>query len=160
MGYLNYEFLDEYKRLDNICRDIYGETYDKKLGVTLYLEDMEGKTHRGGSKIPRWTSDYNRLKRFRDIRNELVHSRNSITVDICTQEDIDFVRSFRQRILDRTDPIAQLRKLQSATEKPKVNRTPTKTEPLIVATRQAPRGCMAAVVSCIIVAACVIAFLL
>lgn len=160
MSYLNYEFFDEYKRLDNICRDIYGTTHDNKLGVTMYIEDMERKNNRSSIVIAGWTSDYMKLKRVKAIRNELAHSRNSITVDICTQEDIDFVRSFRQRILDRTDPIAQLRKLQSSTEPPKVNRTPTQTEPLIVVTRQAPRGCMAAVVSCIIVAACVIAFLL
>ena len=37
MGYLNYEFFDEFKALDNLCRDIYGESIDNKLGVTLYL---------------------------------------------------------------------------------------------------------------------------
>ena len=32
MGYLNYEFFDEFKALDNLCRDIYGESIDNKLG--------------------------------------------------------------------------------------------------------------------------------
>lgn len=31
MGYLNYEFFDEFKALDNLCRDIYGESVEKNL---------------------------------------------------------------------------------------------------------------------------------
>ena len=110
MGYLNYEFFGEFKSLDNLCRDIYGESIDNKLGVTLYLEDMDRKACQGAFKVPGWTSDYNQLKNARNIRNELAHSRNSMTVDICSQDDIDFVRSFRTRILNQTDPIAMLRK--------------------------------------------------
>ena len=40
MGYLNYECFNEFKALDNLCRDICAESVDNKLGVTLYLEDM------------------------------------------------------------------------------------------------------------------------
>ena len=36
MNYLNYEFFDEFKSLDNLCRDMYGDTVDNKLGVTKY----------------------------------------------------------------------------------------------------------------------------
>ncbi len=50
MSYLNYEFFDEFKALDNLCRDIYGESADNKLGVTLYLEDMDKKALRS----PQW----------------------------------------------------------------------------------------------------------
>ena len=162
MSYLNYEFFDEFKALDNLCRDIYGESIDNKLGVTLYLEDMERKAYQGAFKVPGWTSDYNRLKSARNIRNELAHSRNSMTVDICSQEDIDFVRSFRTRILNRTDPIAMLRKQAAqprpaSTSQPKkqpqqtytYNNTPNKT----------PAGCLGIVASFLVVVACVIAFL-
>ncbi|MBR5307613.1 MAG: hypothetical protein IKU43_02490 [Clostridia bacterium] len=110
MDYLNYEFFDEFKALDNLCRDIYGKTSDNKLGVTLYLEDMEQKTHLGAVKVSGWAFDYRRLKSARNMRNELAHSRNSMSVEICTQEDIDFVRNFRERILNQTDPIAVLKK--------------------------------------------------
>ena len=51
MGYLNYEFFDEFKALDNLCRDIYGESIDNKLGVTLYLEDMDRKAYQGAFKV-------------------------------------------------------------------------------------------------------------
>ena len=50
MSYLNYEFFDEFKALDNLCRDIYGGSADNKLGVTLYLEDMDKRALRS----PQW----------------------------------------------------------------------------------------------------------
>lgn len=167
MGYLNYEFFDEFKALDNLCRDIYGESIDNKLGVTLYLEDMDRKAYRGASKVSGWASDYNQLKNARNMRNELAHSRNSMTVDICSQEDIDFVRSFRTRILNQTDPIAMLRKQAtqprpSSTPQPKqqpqqtytYNNTPNNTP------NKTPAGCLGIVASFLIVVACVIALLL
>ncbi|MBO7274314.1 MAG: hypothetical protein J6V22_05610, partial [Clostridia bacterium] len=121
MSRLNYEFFDEFKALDNICRDIYGKSIDNKLGVTLYLEDMDRKAYQGAVKVSGWTSDYNRLKSARNIRNELAHSRNSFSADICSQEDIDFIRLFRSRILYQTDPIALLRK---QTNQPRPSFTP------------------------------------
>ncbi|MBO5970491.1 MAG: hypothetical protein J6S14_18570, partial [Clostridia bacterium] len=79
------------------------------------------------------------------------------------QEDIDFVRSFRARILNQTDPIALLRKQTTqprpaSTTQPKqqpqqtytYNNTPNKTT----------AGCLGIVASFLIVVACVIAFLL
>ena len=162
MGYLNYEFFDEFKALDNLCRDIYGESIDKKLGVTLYLEDMDQKAYQGALKVSNWTSDYNHLKLARNIRNELAHSRNSMAVDICSEEDIDFIRSFRTRILNQTDPIAMLRKNSSpprisSTSKPKQQPQPnyTYTNP-----QKTPTGCFSIVAAFLVVVACVIAFLL
>jgi hypothetical protein len=160
MGYLNYEFFDEFKALDNLCRDIYGESIDKKLGVTLYLEDMDRKAYQGAFKVSSWISDYNLLKSARNMRNELAHSRNSMMVDICSQEDIDFVRSFRTRILDQTDPIALLRKQQTrprttSTSQPQQHQQPnyTYTNP-----KKTPTGCFGVVASFLVVVACVIAF--
>ena len=162
MGYLNYEFFDEFKALDNLCRDIYGKSIDNKLGVTLYLEDMDRKAFQGAFNVPGWTSDYKHLKSVRNIRNELAHSRNSITVDICSQEDIDFIRSFRSRILNQTDPIAMLRKQStqprpSSTPQPKqqLQTTYTYTTP-----RKTPNGCLGIVALFLVVVAFVIAFLL
>lgn len=161
MSYLNYEFFDEFKALDNLCRDIYGGSVDNKLGVTLYLEDMDKKAHRGSINVSGWVSDYNRLKSARNIRNELAHSRNSMTVDICSQEDIDFVRSFRAKILNQTDPLAMLRK-QSA--QPRFSTTPQpKRQPqpmYTTAPDKKPVGCFGIVAAFLIVVACIIAFLL
>ena len=167
MSYLNYEFFDEYKALDNLCRDIYGETIDNKLGVTLYLEHMDKIAHIGASKISGWVTDYNNLKSARNLRNDLAHSRNSIMIDICTQEDIEFVRSFRKRILNQTDPIAVLKK-QSTQHHPssskQTNKTITQPEHTnnynySVPTKQ-PTGCLGIVALFLFAVACIISFLL
>lgn len=161
MGYLNYEFFDEFKALDNLCRDIYGESVEKKLGVTLYLEDMDQKAYQGAVIISGWTSDYNHLKSARNMRNELAHSRNSITIDICSQEDIDFVRSFRMRILDQTDPIAMLRK-QNIQSRPVSTLKHTEHELSTCnqsATSKTSTGCLGLAILFLVVFSLVIAFL-
>ena len=162
MGYLNYEFFDEFKALDNLCRDIYGESIDNKLGVTLYLEDMDRKAYQGTFKVSGWTSDYNHLKSARNIRNELAHSRNSMAVDICSQEDIDFVRSFRTRILNQSDPIAMLRK-QSTQPRPSStsqHQQQPQTTYTCATPSKTPAGCLCIVASFLVVVTCVIVFLL
>jgi hypothetical protein len=131
MSYLNYEFLDEYKRLDNICMDIYGPNPNKTLGVTLYLEEMDRKASIYRYSITGWDSDYNKLKRIRNLRNELVHSRTSLSgYDICTEQDIYFIDSFCNRILNQTDPLALLRKKELETqERIKANKAARKSFP-------------------------------
>ena len=159
--HLNYAFFDEFRRLDNLCRDIYGGSADNKLGVTLYLEDMDRNAYRGSSHVSGWVSDYNRLKSARNMRNELAHSRNSMTVDICSQEDIDFVCSFRERILKQTDPIAMLRK-QSARPRASATPQPKQQPQLIYPAKPAkePVGCLGIAAVFLIVVACIlIAFL-
>ena len=161
MGYLNYEFFDEFKALDNLCRDIYGESIDNKLGVTLYLEDMDRNAYYGSLNVSGWKSDYNHLKAVRNIRNELAHSHNSMAVDICSEEDIDFVCSFRTRILNQTDPIAMLRKrstnsYDSSNSHHKRQSRQTYTYAPI---NQTSAGCLGIVSLFFVVAACIIAFL-
>ena len=106
MSNCNSEFFDEFKRLDNLCRDIYGRSADNKLGVTLYLEDMASKTSSGAMLVPNWKSDYNRLRRLRSVRNELAHSPNTFSQEMCSKDDVEFIRSFHSRIMNRTDPLS------------------------------------------------------
>lgn len=172
MSYLNYEFFDEFKALDNLCRDIYGESTANKLGVTLYLEDMDRNVYRGAFRVAGWKSDYSRLKSARNLRNELAHSRNSMTVDICSQADIDFVSSFRERILNQTDPIAMLIK-QSTTSRPSAQpkpqptytyKAPEKPQPQPTHNFTAPERksivCLCVIAAFLIVVSCILAFLL
>ena len=172
MSYLNYEFFDEFKALDNLCRDIYGESTANKLGVTLYLEDMDRNVYRGAFGVAGWKSDYSRLKSARNLRNELAHSRNSMTVDICSQADIDFVSSFRERILNQTDPIAMLIK-QSTTSRPSAQpkpqptytyKAPEKPQPQPTHNFTAPERksivCLCVIAAFLIVVSCILAFLL
>ena len=84
-----------------------------------------------------------------------------MTVDICSQEDIDFVRSFRAKILNQTDPLAMLSKQTtqprfSTTPQPKRQPQPTYT----TAPTKQPVGCFGIVAAFLIVVACIIAFLL
>lgn len=163
MNYLNYEFFDEFKKLDNLCRDIYGKSADNKLGVTLYLDDMDKNAHLGYYKVENWSWDYAHLKRARHIRNELAHSRNSLSVDICSQEEIDFVRSFRLRILNGTDPLSLLRKkLKSSNfSKSEVKASTRHYSPYFnTPLKAAPRGCLGTVATIIIIAICIISFLI
>lgn len=80
--------------------------------------------------------------------------RNSIAVDI------DFVRSFRAKILNQTDPLAMLRK-QSA--QPRFSTTPQpkrQSQPIYTTPAKKPVGCFGIVAAFLIVVACIIAFLL
>ena len=162
MNYLNYEFFDEFKKLDNLCRDIYGRSSDNKLGVTLYIEDMDKSADLGSFKISGWNLDYKLLKNARHIRNELAHSRDSFSIEICSQQDIDFVRSFRERILNQTDPLSLLRTTVKSSNSQKTdNNVPSHRYSPYFETplNRAPRGCLG-VIATIIIVFCVIFFLI
>ena len=48
---------DEYKRVDNICRDMFlGQS-----GISQYITEMEQNSSYGGAKVPLWDRDYRRL---------------------------------------------------------------------------------------------------
>ena len=161
MSQLNYKLLDEFKILDGICRDIYGKTADNKLGVTLYLEHMDEYRRIGSMVVPGWNSDYNRLKKLRHIRNELAHARYSIPNDICTEDDINFIRDFKNRILSRTDPISLLRhhaaqKRQTSGAQSASNAHRAGSRPRHIS----PPGCFLFVAAFLALIACIIAFLI
>ena len=159
MSQLNYVFFDEFKALDNLCRDIYGEPFDKRLGVTSYLEEMDQNAYQGSKKVSGWTADYNRLKFVRNLRNELAHSRNFMTVDICSENDIDFVSSFKERILNQTDPLAMLRK-QSLQERSPSEHNFRQLSDTYTAPKKKPVGCLGAAVVLLMVVASIFFFLL
>ena len=100
----NYTFFEEFKRLDKLCGDLYGENH----GVTLYIDEMQKNYARECQGIPNWYSDLKQLKHLRHIRNYLAHEEDAFSEDLCDQEDIDWVRSFYLRILNQTDPLALL----------------------------------------------------
>ena len=127
MNNLNYIFFDEFKKLDNVCKDIYGHSSEGKLGVTLYLEKMDEMSDEGALRIDGWSSDYARLKKLRHIRNELAHSENSFDYESCSQDDIDFIISFKEKILTKADPVSLLDNRQN-TEKSH-SKEKKKTEP-------------------------------
>ena len=101
------DYLKSYKRLDQLCRDMFRT----KDGVTEYINQMDRVISRINSKQD-WRNFYSRLKYQRRLRNDLVH--NTECSD-CTEEDIDEIEYFFDLILKQEDPLACIRRQQTLT---------------------------------------------
>ena len=101
------DYLESYKRLDQLCRDMFRT----KDGVTEYINQMDRVISRINSK-QEWRNFYSRLKYQRRLRNNLVHNTECSE---CTEEDIDEVECFFELILKQEDPLACIRKQQTLT---------------------------------------------
>ncbi len=99
---INNEFLEEFKKLDKMLSDAFGERH----GVTAYINEMKTKWQYDIG----WREDFERLKKLRNIRNNLVHEVGYGGIQRVTKEDIDFIKNFHKRFLERKDPLAQIRK--------------------------------------------------
>lgn len=95
------EFIDEYKHLEKLCSEIYGQQH----GISQYIADMEQTSSYIAGKIPGWSSDLANLKRVRHIRNKMVHDAEEYD-DAYEPEDLAFIKQFYQRILTQQDPLA------------------------------------------------------
>lgn len=101
------DYLESYKRLDQLCRDMFRT----KDGVTEYINQMDRVISRINSKRD-WRNFYTRLKYQRRLRNNLVHNTDCSE---CTEEDIDEIEYFFELILKQEDPLACIRKQQTLT---------------------------------------------
>lgn len=106
------EFLDEYKQLEKLCSEIYGQQH----GVSCYIDDMEKTPSYTAGRIPGWGNDLATLKRVRHIRNNMVHDPN-YSEDNYEWDAICFMKQFHQRILNSSDPLALRRQLTQNTVK-------------------------------------------
>ena len=111
MNNLNLIFLEEYKQLDKLC----SELYDGQPGVTSYINEMKSMNWNDAREISNWKSDLGNLIRLRHIRNHLAHTEGAFSEKLCTSEDVNWVKAFRERILKQTDPLALLRKYSKKT---------------------------------------------
>ena len=109
MKRLNVRFFDEFKNLDNLCIDLFGEI-DGQHGVTLYIDQMSKNAKLGKAEIDEWESDYQNLKNVRHTRNLLAHSQESFSDNVCTKEQLEFVRSFKKKVQKGKDPLSLLQK--------------------------------------------------
>ncbi len=103
------DYLDSYKRLDQLRRDMFRS----KDGVTEYINQMDRVISRINSKQD-WRDFYSRLKYQRRLRNNLVHSTECSE---CTEEDIDEIECFFELILKQEDPLAYICRQQALTKK-------------------------------------------
>ena len=105
MKTLAQKFYNEYTRLDELCRTMYKS--DK--GVGTYIEMMSTVFPRYSAKIPLWHEDLRHLIQMRHIRNTIAHTVDGFDMDLCTEENVQWLEEFHRRILGGTDPLAQLR---------------------------------------------------
>ena len=98
-------FMESYKRLDKICK----EMYEADKGVTAYIDDMEEKLS-GSRYFYDWQDDLKMLKHYRWLRNQIAHEIDVNEDDSCTKDDIEWINGFYDRIMKQEDPLALYRK--------------------------------------------------
>ena len=98
-------FMESYKHLDNLCKDMNG------IGVTGYIKDMEQEKN-GDFYVAIWKEDYRKLKHYRYIRNQIAHENDVNENNLCSAGDTAWLHAFSQRILAQTDPLALYYKKQ------------------------------------------------
>ena len=103
---LNLEFQEEYKRLDRLCKDYLSSAE----GVSEYIRQMESTPPYNRRYVFTWEDDYKQLKHVRWVRNQLAHEVGTLSSDICTEDDLDWVQSFNNRIMNGNDPFTIMRK--------------------------------------------------
>lgn len=97
------EFLETYKSLDELCK----QTLSSDKGISKYIEEMNYESQ-GHMRVVGWEKDYRQLKKMRWIRNRLVHETNSFEENIVNREDVEWLKNFRTRIMQCTDPFSLL----------------------------------------------------
>ena len=100
MNTIQIEFLDEYKYVDKICREMFGT----EKGVTTYIEQLDETPMTVRYWITEWNNEYRQLKHIRWLRNQIAHSTG--TVD-CTQSDLEWLKGFHNRLLTQQDILAK-----------------------------------------------------
>lgn len=97
------EFLESYKKLDELCKQILSSD----RGVSAYIDVMSNE-YPEYMTVACWKKDYKQLKKMRWIRNKLVHEANSFQENLINVEDIVWLKTFYSRILECTDPFSLL----------------------------------------------------
>lgn len=93
-------FLRKYKELDNLCKDLL----NSEKGVSSYIESMEQCVY--SRKIDGWKEDYRNLKKYRYMRNRIVHENNVDEETLCSETDEMWIEQFHERIINCEDPLA------------------------------------------------------
>lgn len=107
------EFLDVYKNLDQLCRQILSSD----RGISEYIDEMSDES-RGHWMVVGWERDYKQLKRMRWLRNRLVHEADSFEDDLVNVKDIQWLHTFYRRIMECTDPFSLLHQSENMNRKP------------------------------------------
>ena len=120
MSDLHESFMNEFIRLEKLCKDLYRDLpKDQLKGVKNYIDDMKNTPMHISRKIPNWDFHLRELERLKKIRNNRSHVEYGIKNNPVTQEDIEYLRRFRKSILNQTDPISQAYKINKKSNPPK-----------------------------------------
>ena len=109
---INIAFLEEYKKLDALCKDMFGGMD----GISEYIRQIEALPESEKMLCRDTKAVYDRLKNLRWIRNCLAHEIGTWDEEICTEADIEWLKNFYDRILAINDPLAFICKVKRARE--------------------------------------------
>ena len=115
-------FRKAFIELEKLCNDIYGGHH----GVTQYIDEMSATCHRGVHTVPGWSADYETLRNLRHIRNRMAHETEEGYGDLTGKTA--WLIDFRQRILNGSDPLTILRRIENP-PRPVKSATPGKNTP-------------------------------
>lgn len=97
---LNIKFLEMYKRIDKICRDMF----NCKDGITEYINKMEETPFSNYSKVKYWNEFYKEVKNYRWVRNQLAHDQ-PLDSNFCEESDMEWLEKFYNDLLNCNDPL-------------------------------------------------------
>ena len=101
-------FMDSYKHLDKICREIFNEP----KGVASYINEMKN-IYDGKSYVNSWEEDLKNLKYYLYVRNRIAHDVACTEENMSSLEDVSWLDNFYSRILNQTDPLSLYRMAKS-----------------------------------------------
>ena len=104
-------FLESYKRLERLCRDVMDD--DRRLSA--YIDEMIRLTD-GSRRVSGWDRDLKQLKHYRWVRNQIVHDPDCSEENMCGPEDVRWIEDFHARIMNQTDPLALYRRVTQERE--------------------------------------------
>lgn len=99
MDNIEIEFFEEYKKLDNLCKDLFRSN----LGVTKYIEEMEKTPFIDRRLVNSWNNYYDMLKHVKWIRNNIAHNNE---YSGCNKDDVENIKNFYQQIIEQKDPFS------------------------------------------------------
>ena len=102
MSDLNQTFLNEYIRLEKLCKDSYRCLPKEELrGVWNYTQDMKNTPIHIKRNIPDWDYHYRELERIRITKNKWSHEEDGTKYMPFTQDDIEYLRDSRESKLNQ-----------------------------------------------------------
>lgn len=104
MDNLNYVLFEEFTKLNKACITVY----QMEDGITDYIAQMLGVSSTYWDTVPDWGLDFEQLNRYLSVYHSLAQSMEAFNECLCTEEDVDWIRHFYARIMERKDPLALL----------------------------------------------------